>query len=134
MCNSGKNIKGYRTIFYFFEIKSFLNPIPVGECQIDTLCRCAYVCGRFFSAFADGRPECTFVTAASFLNITTKTGIANLIEISYYEILANEHHHIFPWICESELHNIVLFPLIYEKNMLMLMSKDFINENLTEIC
>ena len=37
-----------------------------------------------------------FVTAASFLNITAITGIANLSEISYYEILANEHHHISP--------------------------------------
>ena len=39
---------------------------------------------------------CVFVTAASFLNITAITGIANLSEISYYEILANEHHHISP--------------------------------------
>ena len=39
-----------------------------------------------------------FVTAASFLNITAITGIANLSEISYYEILANEHHHISPQI------------------------------------
>ena len=37
-----------------------------------------------------------FVTVASFLNITVKTGIANLSEISYYEILANEHHHKSP--------------------------------------
>ena len=37
-----------------------------------------------------------FVTAASFLNISAKTGIVNLSEISYYEILANEHHHISP--------------------------------------
>ena len=36
------------------------------------------------------------VTAASFLNITAKTGIANLSEISYYEILANEHNHKSP--------------------------------------
>ena len=41
-------------------------------------------------------PEGVFVTAASFLNITAKTGIVNLSEISYYEILANEHHHISP--------------------------------------
>ena len=33
-----------------------------------------------------------FVTAASFLNITAKTGIVNLSEIYYYEILANKHH------------------------------------------
>ena len=42
------------------------------------------------------RSGSVFVTAASFLNITAKTGIANLSEISYYEILANEHHHISP--------------------------------------
>ena len=30
------------------------------------------------------RPGCTFVTAASFLNITAITGITNLSEISYY--------------------------------------------------
>ena len=39
---------------------------------------------------------CVFVTAASFLNITAKTGIVNLSEIYYYEILANEQHHISP--------------------------------------
>ena len=33
-----------------------------------------------------------FVTAASFLNIAAKTGIVNLSEIYYYEILANKHH------------------------------------------
>ena len=37
-----------------------------------------------------------FVTTASFLNIAAKTGIVNLSEIFYYEILANEHHHIHP--------------------------------------
>ena len=37
-----------------------------------------------------------FVTAASFLNIAAKTGIVNLSEIYYYEILANEHHRISP--------------------------------------
>ena len=44
----------------------------------------------------DSVPGRVFVTAASFLNITAITGIANLSEISYYEILANEHHHISP--------------------------------------
>ena len=42
------------------------------------------------------KPGRVIVTAASFLNITAKTGIVNLSEISYYEILANEHHHISP--------------------------------------
>ena len=37
-------------------------------------------------------PGRVFVTAASFLNITAKTGIVNLSEIYYYEILANKHH------------------------------------------
>ena len=43
-----------------------------------------------------GDPGGVFVTAASFLNIAAKTGIVNLSEIYYYEILANEHHHISP--------------------------------------
>ena len=38
------------------------------------------------------RTERVFVTAASFLNIAAKTGIVNLSEIYYYEILANKHH------------------------------------------
>ena len=42
------------------------------------------------------QPECVFVTAASFLNIAAKTGIVNLSEIYYCEILANEQHHISP--------------------------------------
>ena len=37
-------------------------------------------------------PGRVFVTAASFLNIAAKTGIVNLSEIYYYEILANKHH------------------------------------------
>ena len=42
------------------------------------------------------KPGRVFVTAASFLYMTAKKGIANLSEISYYEILANEHHHKSP--------------------------------------
>ena len=40
----------------------------------------------------DKGPGGVFVTAASFLNIAAKTGIVNLSEIYYYEILANKHH------------------------------------------
>ena len=49
-----------------------------------------------FVVYIPAEPGRVFVTAASFLNITVKTGIANLSEISYYEILANEHHHKSP--------------------------------------
>ena len=49
--------------------------------------------GHKLHIFGPGR---VFVTAASFLNIAAKTGIVNLSEIYYYEILANEHHHVSP--------------------------------------
>ena len=42
-----------------------------------------------------------FVTAASFSIRAAETWIVNLSEISYYEILANEQHHISPKISEK---------------------------------
>ena len=50
---------------------------------------------KYFEKFANEHGR-VFVTADSFLNITAKTGIVNLSEINYYEIIANEHHHISP--------------------------------------